>query len=581
MRREAGLPAASVRPAGTSRPNCAVHFIPEAYEGDKPLVVGRQSAGAGFLDALAAHGGVDRLYCLTDSPQIYEAFRDRVRSSAPTTPTEWVMPFDGDGLEEAGCIFMPGPIISEGAWMRRYVGERRYSICGITHSVATERVVRSIRDFMVAPTQPWDALICTSVSARQAIEHIFETWGEYLGSRGFSVGRTPVQFPVIPLGVHLDRFERTDARLAEGRLLRARLGLEPDDVLVLNFGRLDHRSKAHPVPLFRALEIAARRMRKGRLHLAMVGQFNDPMSQHEFRAARQLFCPSVPAHWIDGADAGAAHTSWFAADLFVSLPDNVQESFGLTPVEAMAASLPCVVSDWNGYKETVVDGDTGFRVPTMLAPAGAGIELSDEHARASFDHFTLITYTAQCTAVDIDAGADAIARLATDPDLRRRMGEAGRRRAETLYDWRRVIADYQSLWAELGELRRTAKAVGAREASRQTVHPDYPDLFAMFAGHPTRPADESMVATITDPDPEGALRRIRSIGMNGVARPIMLDDFEIDRIVRGLAGAPERVSMLLDRLPATHRTRGLRSLMWLCKFGIVSLTPPKDGSIAS
>ncbi|QPC89750.1 glycosyltransferase family 4 protein [Mesorhizobium sp. INR15] len=571
--------AQPVRLADERRPNCAIHFIPEAYEGDKPMVVGRQSAGAGFLDALVSHGGVDKLYCLTDTPQIYQAFRDRVSHGAPTTPTEWIKPFDADRLEEAGCIFMPGPIISEGAWMRRYVGERRYSVCGITHSVATERVIRSIRDFMVAPTQPWDALICTSVSARQAIGHIFETWGEYLASRGFSVGETPVQFPVIPLGVHLERFRRTDAKLAEGARLRAQLGLEPDDILVLNFGRLDFRSKAHPVPLFRALELASRRMSKGRLHLAMVGQFNDPMSQHEYRNARQLFCPSVPTHWIDGADTHTADASWFAADMFVSLPDNVQESFGLTPVEAMAASLPCVVSDWNGYKETVVDGETGIRIPTMLAPAGAGVELSDEHARASFDHFTLITYTAQCTAVDIDACADAIARLATDADLRRRMGDAGRKRAETVYDWRKIIVNYQALWADLAELRREAKTVGARDTTRQTVHPDYPDLFAMFSGHPSRPMDAQMIATIADPDPEGALQQIRSLGMNGAARPVMLDDFEIDRIVRNLAAGPQSVTALLDKLPEARRTTGLRSMMWLCKFGIITLTPSKDAGI--
>lgn len=540
------------------RANCAVHYIPEAYEGDQPLIVGRQSAGAGFLDALAVHGSVDRLYCLTDAPQIYGAFRERVQKCAPDTPTEWITPFDADHLEKAGCVFMPGPIIAEGAWMRRYAGERRYSVCGITHSVATERVIRSIRDFMVAPTQPWDALICTSLSARNAIGHIFDTWGEYLASRGFGVAKTPVQLPIIPLGVHLERFDRTEANLAEGAALRERLGLEADDVLVLNFGRLDFRSKAHPVPLFRALEIAARRMNKGRLHLAMVGQFNDPLNQQEFRYARQVFCPSVPTHWIDGEDIATAHASWFAADMFVSLPDNVQESFGLTPVEAMAASLPCVVSDWNGYKETVVDGETGFRVPTLLAPAGAGVELSDEHARASFDHFTLITYTAQCTAIDIDACADAMSRLVGDPGLRRRMGDAGRRRAEQIYNWRIIIGEYQSLWTELAKLRKEADIVGVRHRERQTVHPDYPDLFAMFSGHPTRPLDEEMIVSIADPDPEGALSQIRSISMNGAARRVMLDDFEIDRIIRALSQAPTNVGSVLAELPASRRTSALQ-----------------------
>ena len=34
------------------------------------------------------------------------------------------------------------------------------------------------------------------------------------------------------------------------------------------------------------------------------------------------------------------------------------------PVEAMASGLPVIVSDWDGYKETVRDGVDGFRIPT-------------------------------------------------------------------------------------------------------------------------------------------------------------------------------------------------------------------------
>ncbi|MHA4875685.1 hypothetical protein ACX0FC_20120, partial [Enterococcus faecium] len=53
----------------TAPPNCAIHYIPEAYQGDKRGVVGRQSAGAGFLDALIRHGRVERLYGVTNDAQ--------------------------------------------------------------------------------------------------------------------------------------------------------------------------------------------------------------------------------------------------------------------------------------------------------------------------------------------------------------------------------------------------------------------------------------------------------------------------------------------------------------------------------
>ena len=55
-----------------------------------------------------------------------------------------------------------------------------------------------------------------------------------------------------------------------------------------------------------------------------------------------------------------------AADIFVSLADNIQETFGLSVIEAMASSLPLVVSDWNGYKDLVNHGFNGFRIPTEM-----------------------------------------------------------------------------------------------------------------------------------------------------------------------------------------------------------------------
>ena len=52
-----------------------------------------------------------------------------------------------------------------------------------------------------------------------------------------------------------------------------------------------------------------------------------------------------------------------AADLFCSPADNLQETFGLSVLEAMASSLPVVASDWNGYRDLVLHGSTGWLVP--------------------------------------------------------------------------------------------------------------------------------------------------------------------------------------------------------------------------
>jgi glycosyltransferase involved in cell wall biosynthesis len=50
------------------------------------------------------------------------------------------------------------------------------------------------------------------------------------------------------------------------------------------------------------------------------------------------------------------------------------EDFGMTPVEAMASGKAVVAVDEGGYRETVVPGETGWRVPATAGALGAAIE---------------------------------------------------------------------------------------------------------------------------------------------------------------------------------------------------------------
>ncbi len=59
------------------------------------------------------------------------------------------------------------------------------------------------------------------------------------------------------------------------------------------------------------------------------------------------------------------------------LIDNMQESFGLTPIEAMAAGLPRVISDWDGYRDSVQHGEDGFLIRTIQPPRDTGRALSE------------------------------------------------------------------------------------------------------------------------------------------------------------------------------------------------------------
>ena len=60
------------------------------------------------------------------------------------------------------------------------------------------------------------------------------------------------------------------------------------------------------------------------------------------------------------------HLLYSGADIFVSPGDNIQETFGLAVAEALAYGLPPVVSDWDGYRDLVTDGETGFLVRSVF-----------------------------------------------------------------------------------------------------------------------------------------------------------------------------------------------------------------------
>src|SRR3546814_1662019 len=65
------------------------------------------------------------------------------------------------------------------------------------------------------------------------------------------------------------------------------------------------------------------------------------------------------------------------------------------------------------------------------------------------------------------------------------MGESGRRRARTVYDWRNIIPAYEELWSELGR-RRARDAEADARPQGIAVEALRPDPFRVFAAFPSR-----------------------------------------------------------------------------------------------
>jgi glycosyltransferase involved in cell wall biosynthesis len=436
------------------------------------------AAGEGFLDAYLRHAGVERFYCYAQERKAAEQFAAQAQSHG-ATPVEWIPWANPAGLAKPGALYIPDPSLHDHAWRRRGRDQRAYSLTGITHTTASSGAMDMIAELALAPVQEWDAVICTARTVRIMVEALMDEQAAYLKDR-LGARRVPrPQLPVIPLGVDCARFAPDLAVRAEQR---AALGIAEGDIAFLFVGRLSFHAKAHPYPMYLALERAAQRTGR-RLHLIQAGWFANDYIESAFRAGARDFCPGVTAHFLDARKPEVRFAIWQAADVFTSLSDNIQETFGLTPIEAMAAGLPSVVTDWDGYRDTVQHGEHGFRVTTLAPPPGQGIDLADGHAIGIDTYDRYCGYASQFIAVDIDATAEAYITLISNPDLCARLGGAARKAALSTFDWCHIIGHYQALWAELAA-RRAAAAESA--PAHGPIHwPARADPFTLFAGYPS------------------------------------------------------------------------------------------------
>ncbi|MBV9585983.1 MAG: glycosyltransferase [Alphaproteobacteria bacterium] len=252
----------------------------------------------------------------------------------------------------------------------------------------------------------------------------------------------------------------------------------------------------------------------------------------------------------------------------------------MSPIEGMAAGLPAVVTDWDGYRDTVRDGIDGFRVPTLMPPAPYGMELADRYDLEIDDYDHYIGFTSQLIAVDTGAAAAAYAALIGNPALRRRMGESAAAQARARFDWRVVVAQTQDLWADLADRRRLLNEIAPlRDHSAQTVamaHLPRPDPFLIFAGYPSAMLQPDwLVSLMPGTTPADAESRLRS-PLSDFAMAILPELADLTAAVRHLAASGSMSAAQLAELAAPGRSQGLyRGLVWMAKMNLVRITPPR------
>lgn len=465
--------------------SAVIRAEPDGFDMAKVKLMGRQSAGHGFLRAAVRARADGPVYGYAPGAPSARAFQAIVREIDPAAGFEWIHADQLDRVGKVGVLYLGDVTVAQHARLRQRAGLAAFSLCGVTHTTASHGAMDAITDLMREAVTPWDALVCTSTSVVETVRRVHEAEADFQRWRfGAEVRPLAPQLPLIPLGVHCDDFVFSDQDRAAGR---AALGLQADEIAGLFVGRLVFHAKAHPYPMLRAFQAAAERTGR-KIALIFSGWAPNKDVEASFRSGASTFAPDVNVLFVDGREPAMRRHVWAAADLFASPSDNIQETFGLTPIEAMAAGLPVVVSDYDGYRDTVRDQVDGFRIRTWGPGRGAGQALARAHETGAFNYDLYCWAAAASTAIDIPAFTDAVCALVENHDLRRRMGEAGRRRAREVYDWAVIYRQYQALWADLNARRRSAPsdpALAAWIEAAPRAAPARQDPFHVFGHYPT------------------------------------------------------------------------------------------------
>ncbi len=214
-------------------------------------------------------------------------------------------------------------------------------------------------------------------------------------------------------GVDVQRFDRDRFSHDQRDSLRQLLGVPREVPVLLFVGRITADKGVRELLLaFQMLKITARDV-----HLVLVGPFDTGSGVAGSILLSEIeHIPDV--HIIGYTDNPE---SFFSIADILCLP-SYREGFGTVVIEAAAMGVPTIGSDIYGLSDAIVHGETGLLVPLR----------------------------------NVEALSSALEKLLTDKLLRKRMGEAARRRAFSLFDARKfnmqVVDEYRVLIREKGML---------------------------------------------------------------------------------------------------------------------------------
>ncbi|MCL6269006.1 glycosyltransferase [Sansalvadorimonas sp. 2012CJ34-2] len=397
---------------------------------------GLREANSGFLEALVRYSTIFDHFIFFcgdgDCQSRQEAWNSWLKDKAIKEKTVSVFPLQHLPAAVASHLFdlfySGDPYISYLLELRDAFAEKAFPVVGRAHALSQDITLGAWRSLIHSPSLECDALLASSQASVGVVERLLEEAGRRID------GAFSGQLIQIPLGIDIPE-EMSDKKSA-----RESLGLPADGIILFCIGRLSPVDKADLHPLLLALADLYDHECVHDTYLYICGQSDsdDDYVLSLVNLAGQL---GIDDRVLFNFDLFSEQKplAYRASDIFVSLADSVQESFGIAPVEAMAAELPVVLSDWDGYRELIESGEHGYLIPTQwgrvdgLSAPGAFFESQKAHL-----------VQAQAVAIDIQDLTGRLNELIKKSTVRQRMGSKAAERAKRKYCWSKVVSQFDT-----------------------------------------------------------------------------------------------------------------------------------------
>ena len=457
----------------------------DAFDTDTYQLMGRRVAGKEFAKGIANNlNQGEELNILVYSDHEKEKLKTilkpyLLKNSSLNIQTD----INNLNLNEVENLHIPGPDIEKWSVLRANQSSNNFSITGVIFTLCSNKILDGLKDYIFGGLESWDALVCISSAGMDVVKRTIDFYHESF-ERKYNINITKKKRPqlfTIPLAVNDITYNKLLTRAEKRLKSREKLGISKNAIVILFLGRLSFHAKSHPLPLYKAVSKIVSEKENKEIILLECGTFPNKHTEKYYNELIYSF-KNLTVKRVGGLNQATEQDkieSLNAANIFVSLSDNIQETFGLTVIEAMAAELPCIVSDWNGYKDLVNDRETGYLIPTKYASESDNkinhIDIEYKIEKTNFDY--MIGLKSMKTVINENALISRLNLLIDNAEIREKMGYKGRERWNKLFNWKVVSNQYRDMWINLKERRESSR----EEMNTEVFHPSIDYIFKEYS----------------------------------------------------------------------------------------------------